>query len=254
MQAALKEWVPSSGGRLVSAGACSARGKTAVVQEIEIASTQAFYDVVEKLSIVAEGLMPIAFRGVKRKDFPLLTPLGRLQNIDEEDRENVEHWILEEFKRRTCSSFRPAPSDDWEWLAVAQHHGLPTRLLDWTLNPLVAAYFATETEEEVDAAVYAYADPRLTRGKDGYTPFEIPTVGMFWPPHISPRITAQAGVFSLHPKPFEPFEPPENLTKLVVKREIVPDFRTALRAFGITRSTLFPDPESVALDVSQRFR
>jgi type I restriction enzyme M protein len=51
--------------------------------------------------------------------------------------------MLEKFKREAIPYLTIKPNDDWDWLALAQHHGLPTRLLDWTQNPLVAVGIAS---------------------------------------------------------------------------------------------------------------
>ena len=123
--------------------------------------------------LVAETmkLHNFVFRGVKRSATHRLIPsAGRGPTRDTRKVLRAEQQILNAFKR-TALPFLPfQPKDDWEWLALAQHHGLPTRLLDWTTNPLVAAYFAcsgsSEGEDRTKAAMRGGAFQRLRGHRD----------------------------------------------------------------------------------------
>ncbi|WP_372753275.1 FRG domain-containing protein [Labilibaculum sp.] len=88
---------------------------------------------------------PYIYRGLTKIDYQLKTSLIRLNGPFE----NLEFHLLRNFKKY---SFRPDINNksDWEWLALAQHHGLPTRLLDWTYSPYVALHFATAEIDQHD--------------------------------------------------------------------------------------------------------
>lgn len=85
---------------------------------------------------------PYVFRGMSDKSWPLMTSLERLGSPPED----VEQPAL-----RAFGKYAPVGSvslkSEWDRLAVAQHNGLPTRVLDWTVSPLVAAHFATAEKE-----------------------------------------------------------------------------------------------------------
>jgi hypothetical protein len=140
------------------------------------------------------------------------------------------------------------PKDDWEWLAIGQHHGLPTRLLDWSSNPLVAAYFAAEGSPDTDCAVYAMRAPMVVDTARDRNPLARGTgVDVVTPDHVSNRIAAQAGMFTIHWQPEKPILR-NGIDKFLLPRSERPAILLSLFGLGIHRGTLFPD-----LDGQSRF-
>lgn len=167
---------------------------------------------------------PFAFRGMSRADCPLSSSLVRLAAGADVGR--LELALLRNFRKYARGEVNQTDSI-WEWLSLGQHHGLPTRLLDWTYSPLVALHFATEdpADFDMDGAVWCVdfvkANKRLPRrlrrilqeeGSDTFTAemlrgFESlreldalnsePFVLFLEPPAVDRRILNQFALFSL---------------------------------------------------------
>ena len=95
------------------------------------------------------------YRGVSRSEGPLLSSLDRLGGLEQpHSKAHLEEHLLRNFIRYG-KPFLPEHRENlWEIMVIAEHHGLPTRLLDWTHSPLVAAHFATLSPGKTDRVVW----------------------------------------------------------------------------------------------------
>lgn len=169
-------------------------------------------------------------------------------------RDHHERWLLEEFKKGARPHALVQPQDQWEWLALAQHYGLATRLLDWTTNPLGALYFAVERADvTTDSVVWCYhhRGPTAAPGSD---PFQAAGITAYWPPHVTQRITVQGGCFTAHAaaNPKVAVTWPGDLLQVIVPGPERRRLRLELGQIGITRSTLFPDLDGIAVATNRR--
>jgi hypothetical protein len=201
----------------------------------------------------------VLFRGQRRSGWVLEPTLARINVRNKGDsRLDVEKELVRGFRRQYMPHLNQQLTDDWEVLAVAQHHGLNTRMLDWTQNPLAALWFAVRKPAEGDpkesAVVFMfqpatddYADGERQRG---VSPYEVNRTLFYQPDHRTQRIVAQGGWLSVHAWN----EGDRNFSRLDklppyasrIKRVHIPpdafcDIRDRLDRIGVNEASLFPD-------------
>ena len=171
-------------------------------------------------------------------------------------------------------SHRPCPDADnyFGWLFLAQHYGLPTRLLDWSENPLVATYFAVLEHPGDDGCVWALwpsglncafsaanglvliRDPQAVEiAKSAFTGKGSPkeTIAIDGQ-EIDPRMLAQMSKFTLHSYRAVLEQIPESagwLRQFVIPKNAKATIYRQLLAFGIRPSNLFPDLANLAAEL-----
>lgn len=150
-------------------------------------------------------------------------------------------------------AYTDLPDNEWECLAIAQHHGLATRLLDWTTNPLVAAFFAVKSEPKSDGAVYAFVPRSFVTPKTMSLDDRYLSVYGYNPRPINKRLAVQSGRFTVHLDPQTPLS--ENhadavtfneLHKIVIPASAKIGLQKELNRYGVNQMTLFPDLDGLS--------
>lgn len=191
------------------------------------------------------------FRGQSSPLYTLKPSIGRVEHT-ERSFARFEKSIFSFFKRSAHNFIHDRIDNEYEYLAVAQHHGLPTRLLDWSYNPLVGLFFAVRSNPKEDGILYAlHADKRiadeiLLNNK----PFEIEKTYKYVPRILASRLSAQEGVFTIHSSPHQSLEEELRsdweLERIRIPAALKEDLQYLLFRQGVHHAKLFPDLDGLA--------
>jgi hypothetical protein len=214
---------------------------------------------------------PYAFRGINQVGYGLETSLARLGGNYRE----LERHLLRNFRKYAR---RNSVEHDtlWNWLALAKHHGLPTRLLDWSFSPFVALHFATSNAAlyHKDGAIWAIKFVEAhgllpeklqhTLRDEGSGVFTVEMLAelmpemedlegqgqqdfvlFFEPPSLDERIVNQFALFSMMSRADAALEPWLEQHPLMYKKIIIPaqlkwEVRDKLDQANINERVLFP--------------
>lgn len=191
------------------------------------------------------------FRGQSDSLWPFESSLRRwTTGVDVEDRRHIERELLQSFKLGAVSHLVEQPNTDWDWLTLARHHGLPTRVFDWTYDPLVALFFAASDHFDRDGCVACHFHPSKPIGNET-DPFSIDRIEKFEPPTVSARVQAQASIFLVEPDLPQPIEGSGGFVLNIAydqKQAILDD----LELLGVHAAKIWADLDGVAEYVSKR--
>jgi hypothetical protein len=199
----------------------------------------------------------------------------------------IESEALAEFKAQAHLYYQPSdlPQDDlgaslFDWWALMQHHGAPTRLLDWTSSPYVAAYFAVDQCQEKPGAIFIVHPATATSAFETSFPGGVPGETIMSPgaPNLiffrtplkkTPRLVAQRGEFSCsvnilgrHDELMceacrsSMLQEPKTIVILrwILPAHLKPKFSRQLRAMNVAAHSLFPGLDGLGRSVAEVVR
>lgn len=227
-----------------------------------------------------------AYRGLSSSSYGLETSLMRLKG----QFAAVEPHLLRQFVKY-ASRYVPEHHNFWHWISLAQHHGLPTRLLDWTYSPEVALHFATANtaaynrdgavwkvnykalHEQLPAKYRGIVEDQRTwiltvdlLGKMFADLNELDAAGhakgdffvFFEPPSIDQRLFNQFAYFSIGSRSNLALDEwllghPDLWFKIVIPKELKWEIRDKLDQNNMSERTLFPDLSGLARWLSRYY-
>ena len=215
---------------------------------------------------------PVWYRGQTSVNHTLLPTMGRRPQLIER-----EVAMLNRFKQDAPKALSQHPESEWDWLFLARHHGLASRLLDWSESPLIALYFAVSEftgpagnrpqsadDNQADGAVWCLLPTLLNEGRFSLSPLEIP---MFKDPEsgldtstippaaglgmrTNPRMQSQLGVFTIIHNNLIPVSEarPDGLHvwRYRIPWEKKEEIRLELSLLAVNQITVFPELDNMA--------
>lgn len=216
--------------------------------------SRAWQDFLDFASTKADGTW--LFRGHADANWTLIPAIGRLPT-QAAYRLADEKILFEEFVFQARRYIDGSGFTGLDWLAIAQYHGLPTRLLDWSPNPLVAAFFAAEdAPDAADGEVIGIRVPfgQRLREVEVFAAPQGPPVIVEIPPHAA-RTTEKQGCFSLHPDPASAWQPvhTHDLSAFAVPASEKSEFRRLLHVFGVDMHKVHGDLDALSQTLAWRY-
>ena len=229
-------------------------------------------DLVDHLESDMPKDQPTWFRGQANSEWSLNPSLARHGSIANE------MPLITRFKQNALPHLESRPENEWEWLFVMQHHGLPTRLLDWTESALIGLYFAVtddfDENETEPGSLWCMLPVRLNEASnvsmegdkdipgfgddehlDQYLPSKVNKVRVRFGPlaaiavRNTRRMQVQQGVFSVNHKDLSPLDSAgcdTYLWRYIIPSESKEKIKDQLGLLNITKLAIFPDLTTVA--------